>query len=160
MLKLVAGKKYPSPKYPKPKYPKFQNTQAQNTQSPKIPNTDWNSHTNQLIESALTLKVSGGLYLLEFIDVLKDWWNENKKPQVKIVKENYLEQKNSRDAQKIWYPRGYPTKISALWESCNSPHKIFDTVRQNCDFSLHPHKIFGTLKNFKFQNGEFLKSWS
>ena len=87
----------------------------------------------------------------------------NKIPPVKIFTENYLEQKKSREVQRIGYARGVPHKIfGTVRQNCDSRHKIFETVRQNCKSPLKtfdavkqnfdsPNEVFSTLENFKFQ---------
>ena len=49
------------------------------------------------------------------------------------------------------------TIFGTMIQNSNSSHKDFDSVRQNCDPPNKILKIFGTLENFKFQNGVFAK---
>ena len=57
------------------------------------------------------------------------------------VPRNYLDQRDSREAHKIGYIRGVPHKIFAtVRQNCDSRHKLFGTVGQNCN-SLLPTKF-------------------
>ena len=49
-----------------------------------------------------------------------------------------------RGVQKIGFTRGVPHKIfDTVRQNCSSPHSFSDTVKQNCN---SPLKIFGTVR--------------
>ena len=124
-----------------------------------------------------------------FIHVFKYWCRQNKLAQVKIFSQNYIDQKNSRSS-KNWVNTGgggggAPQNFQhcdtllkifgTVWQICYSPLKIFGTVIQNCnshhkfgtqnflyseELQFSKWRIFDTLENFNFQDGELLQSWS